>query len=631
MNATSATLIGTARTWRSEWQRRWRDATPTTRTRVQVGVFLTVILVAYHYSLSTLFQTLDLETPLAYLGLVPLIALGLAALRSRPSATEPQIYDRQVDYIVGVPLMLSAVAINLLLPKRLSAMFWIWRIDLLSFPFFVAGVATVVFGIRAVWRQRLAIGYLFLAWPLPYTDYFLKELNAVTTLTLSALTHLVHVIRVATPIAGSSGSIFSITHHGASFQLSVVSACSGVNGMVGFLLVGIAFGALVKGPFLHKTLWLAGGIALLWAINLGRLMLIFWTGKQYGEHFAVDVLHPFVGLVTFNLGVLAMLLMLRPAGLSIKVPSRFGSSSPAPLTSGLQRSPLAVPSMFSAVAVVAVMGLVLGVNNSGLRAYDLVAAANGEPKLTSYLHDPASPHGWAATFATQYTFAQPYFGESSLWYRYTYSPVAGPSNLSSSLPVVADVINTSNPASFDAYGVDACYKFHGYSLHDVRQVGLGGGITGQALSYTTGGSEPQDWSIVYWIWPVLDGSSTRYERVILYLLGGTQATIQAPGVTLTAKDSAGAAGSPQTNDTELSAERGFLTAFAREVIQAQGHVPAGAQLGRSVQLTGNAASAAQVAERARERAAQKKAGLLPPSTTTTTSTTLPSKVAPAGA
>ncbi len=53
------------------------------------------------------------------------------------------------------------------------------------------------------------------------------------------------------------------------------------------------------------------------------------------------------------------------------------------------------------------------------------------------------------------------------------------------MPVVADVINTPDLSSFSAYGVENCYTFHGYALADVAQVSLAGGITGQAMSYTS--------------------------------------------------------------------------------------------------------------------------------------------------
>jgi exosortase/archaeosortase family protein len=563
------------RDWRAGWEDRWRNADPATRRRVQVGVFLGVIVVAYHYSLTTLVQSLNLDTPLAYVGLVPFIALGLAAVGSRQATAEPPIYDRQVDYIIGVPLLATAFAINLLLPVRMSAMFWVWRIDLLSLPFFVAGTAAIIFGIRTLWRQRLAIAFLFLAWPLPYTALLIRQLNAVTSITLRALRFVLPIVHVGSPSLGGDPSTFNIVHHGVSFPLSVVSACSGVNGMVGFLLVGAAFGATVNGPRLRKAIWLGGGLFLLWVMNLVRLLLIFWVGQQFGEHFAIKVLHPFVGLVTFNVGVVIMVLLLKRAGLQIgKGTGPLLSQPKAEATTGAL--PLAVPRLYSAFGVVAVLGLVLGAVNTNLSRYNLVARADGEPKLASFLNYPASPPGWAATFSTEYNFAKPFFGESSSWYRYTYGPTLGPSDLHSSAPVVADVVNTNDLSSFSAYGVEACYRFHGYSLQSVRQIDLGGGITGQTLSYTTNGGR-QDWSIVYWIWPVQNGTSVRYERIILYGLNTSFVSVKQPGSSDAAPAQSTATGAVQ----ESKAQRTFLVAFAREIVQAQTSVPIGAMLPRN--------------------------------------------------
>jgi len=545
--------------WREHqaaWRARWADASSTARTRIQVGILLGVVVVAYHYSLQTLFKSLSLDTPLAYVGLVPFIALGLAVVRSRAIVSEPTIHDRQLDYIVGLPLLSAALAINLFLPKRLSAMFWVWRIDLLSLPFFVAGLACMIFGVRATWRQRLAIAYLLLVWPFPYSVILRRGLDAVTALTISGLTTITHVIPWAKPDPVAGGTLFTVVHGGKAFTMSVASACSGVNGIVGFLLVGTAFGAIVRGPRLRKTLWLAGGILLLWAMNLGRLMLIFGAGGLFGEHFALQVLHPVVGLITFNIGIVVMLLLLRPAGLRIAGGREMAARPDSSTDAGGRCGSLAVPRIYAATAVVVVLGLVLALTNTRLRSYDLVAAADGEPKLASYLAYPASPQGWKASFSEQYTWAKPYFGEDSAWYRYSYGPTFGTSDLHSDLPVIADVIDTGDLSSFSAYGVEACYRFHGYSLNDVQQVNLGGGINGQSLSYT---AKTTDWSIVYWIWPVKVGKTTRYERVILYTLGtGSVSDVSAK--------------------RDAKAHRDFLVAFAREVIISQAKVAPGSRL-----------------------------------------------------
>ena len=316
--------------WRDTWRRRWTDASQTTRTQIQVAVLLGAVLIAYNYSLSTLLQTVDQQTPLAYISLVPVIALALAAVRSRPLKPEPPIYDRQVDYTVGIPLILTAVAINELLPARMSAMFWVYRVDLLSLPIFVAGAVAIIFGCRVLWRQKLAIAFLFLAWPYPYQKYLLGVLNAFTSLTLLAMEKIAGWTHIATPAVSSDNGVFTVHHHGTAFALSIVSACSGVNGVVGFLLVGSAFAAIVRGPMLRKVLWLTGGMMLLWTLNLGRITFIFFAGSQWGESIAINVFHPLIGLFLFCVGVSVMLLLIRPLGMRIQM----GATSPRPSACG---------------------------------------------------------------------------------------------------------------------------------------------------------------------------------------------------------------------------------------------------------------------------------------------------------
>ena len=569
---------------RDDWQRRWQGATPANRTRVQLAVFVVAVLVAYHYSLSSLVRDLNLSTPLAYIGLVPAIALALAATRAHPGRLEPAIHDRQLDYIVGLPLIAAALAIEMLLPNKLSAMFWVWRIDLLSLPLFVAGAIALLFGTRVLWRQKIAVLYLLLAWPLPYSLLLLQVLNGFTSLTISALQAVIKVIPVATAIPGQGGQLFQVVHAGKAFPLSVVSACSGVDGVVGFVLVGSAFAAVVTGPRLRKLLWLAAGILLLWAINLGRIVFIFWAGKVWGEHVAIQILHPFVGLVTFSIGVVIMILGMGPLGLKIAVAApRSAGGALAAQGPAVGERPSAVPRVFGVIGLLAVVALVLGVNNTGLKSYDLVAGSTGEAKLASFSAHPASPAGWGVSYDTAYTWAQPYFGDSSSWLRYEYSPFGEGGNLHANLPITADVVNTTDLESFSAYNVQACYNFHGYTMRDVAQVSLGGGIKGQALSYDSG--THGDWTIVYWIWPVKGSGSTHYERVILYLQDTPGTQVSSPSSTAGISSLNGALDPGQVKDRRLIRERTFMVDFARQVVQAQAHQPAIAS-GSSTAATG---------------------------------------------
>ena len=566
------------RAWQEMWRRRWTDASQTTRTWIQVGVLIGAVLIAYNYSLSTLLETADQQTPLAYISLVPVIALALAAVRSRPLKPEPPIYDRQVDYTIGIPLILAALAINELLPARMSALFWYYRVDLFSLPIFVAGAVAIIFGCRVLWRQKLAIAFLFLAWPYPYQKYLLGVLNAFTNLTLLAMDKIAVWTHLAVPAPSSDNAVFSVTHHGTPFSLSIVSACSGVNGVVGFLLVGSAFAAIVRGPLVRKVLWLTGGIVLLWVLNLGRITFIFFAGKEWGESIAINVFHPFVGLVLFCVGVIVMLLLIRPLGMEIPLgsngpPAMTDRMSPdsapgSPAESQKRKVTLAVPKVYLAVAAVVIASLVVGISNVGLTTYNLVAGVSGTAKLTAFIQGPVAPQGWSADYETTYGWAKPLFGDNSIWNRYIMRSEAG-GTLHTNAPVGADVINTPDLSSFSAFGVQQCYAFHGYALADVTQVTLAGGITGQAMSYTS--QQFGSWSIVYWIVPVkMDTGSTSFERTVLYVQNSGPGVLVKGVTTAASVHNLGGSLSPSNEaDRALINNRTFLVAFADQLIYAQ--------------------------------------------------------------
>jgi exosortase/archaeosortase family protein len=529
---------------------------------VQLSLVVGGTVVAFHYSLLTLMEQLDVQSPLAYVGLVPVFALALAAAYVKPKPNEPDIYDRQLDYLVGVPLMLIAAAITMLLPHHMSATFWQWRVDLLAVPLFVAGLLAVVFGTRVLWRQRLAVLYLLLALPALYTVVLASTLERYTNFTVDALREIVKVIPVAKSVPFPGDPLFSVTHHGTAFSLAVVTACSGVDGLVGFLLIGLLFAAMMRGPMLRKALWLLSGLPLLWAINLGRIMFIFWAGKEWGETVALDVFHPFIGLVTFSAGVTVWALAHRVAGLRL---APMASAAPRAAAQPVSRAlPLAVPTIAGAAIFVLLASVIIGFSDTSLRAYNLVENAVGEPRLVSFLVNPAQVTGWRSSYMEQFDNGKPEFGLDSLWYRYIYQPVGPSRSLHASVPVTADVINAGGLSGFSAFTIQDCYNFHGWSERATVDENLGGGITGQSLSYNS--TEYGDWSVLFWIWPVKgtvgNPSATRYERVVLYLQDGSYGTVEDPMT--------GVKTSPAMSlDQRLVVNRDFLTAFAREIIKGQ--------------------------------------------------------------
>lgn len=537
--------------------------------------------VAYRTSIVTLVEGMQLDTPLAHLSLVPFISLGLAWIARRDPAG-PDIRDRQLDWIVGVPLLAVAIVMNGVLPRELSWEFWVWRIDLLSLPLFVSGLVSLLFGVRALWKYRLALLFLFLAWPYPYNVVLTRWLGRFTELTIGALTMVLQWLPWAERAAGSD-SRFVVVHESTPIQMSVASACSGANGLVGFLLVGLAFVLVVRGSRRRKLAWLATGALLVWVCNIARIMVIFWAARRYGESVAIEGFHPYVGLVVFNVAVLVMMLLMRPFGLRFGTERDDGERDGDDLAGGeasLRRAheptTLARPvrPAGAAMAVTAAV-LVVATFNGDLREYDRVASSLGAARLTSFAQSQERPDGWELRATDTYDWSKRFFGDSSTWVRYRYSQVPGArAELTANVPITVDVIETSNRASFSAYGVEQCYTFHGHRISGDEAVDLGSGVVGGVVTWE---NVKQDisWTSLYWHWPIKTPGGTRYERITLIMqdrpgntftsptigpqLAGDLVRIAAGGI----DDGSDAA----INEQRVTAQRQFMEAFAREMVR----------------------------------------------------------------
>jgi hypothetical protein len=195
--------------------------------------------------------------------------------------------------------------------------------------------------------------------------------------------------------------------------------------------------------------------------------------------------------------------------------------------------------------------------------------------VVDFQRDPGPPPGWSAHRTATYTWARRYFGEDSTWQRFAYTWKGKSSSpFRATMPLIADVITTSNLRTFSTYGIEACYRFHGYQLKNTDTVDLGGGVTGNVLAYYN----PQlrsDWSALYWYWPVQTPAGVRYERITLMLISTAKASIAAPppppavarSITLRLREAfRGEASSGAVND-RLLRSWSFMIGFARAVIQ----------------------------------------------------------------
>ncbi len=525
-------------------------------------LLLAALVVAYRYSLSSLLGSLGSDTPLAYVGLAPFIALGIAVLLSRPEQPASVVQDRYIDYLVGLPLLGTALLMAVVLPDRMSILFWFYRVDLLSLPLFAAGAVAVLFGAPALWRMRWAVGFLLLAWPVPYNFALDHGMAQFSNLTLASVRALLRVLPVATPSGASGGTIFMVHHAGATFPLSVVSACTGVDSFIGFGLVGMAVLTLVEGGKLAKGLWLGTGMVLVYGLNLVRLILIFWAGSRFGQTVALDGLHPVLGLVLFGAGVALMVSSLGRFRLDLR---------PAAPRVPPADQPAATPTrwrlhgrLFGAAVVVSLVAAAVGAADGNFGRFGPLAGQLGTPRLVSFAQAPIQLPGWSVQPIDRYDWASQYFGSGAVWTRYAYAPTAG-----GAATVLADVIDTPNLSSFSTYDVLACYDYHGYGLSGIQRVGLGAGVQATVMTLKIPGLVGR-WNALYWIWPVETALGTSYERIVLL------APVDAEYVVTAAYTGASAATRPISLGANLNQSRSFLVHFGRAVIGARSSDPSGA-------------------------------------------------------
>ncbi len=480
------------------------------RFPIRATAVVAAVAIAYNYSLETLVRGLDLQTPLAYLALVPPIAVLLGAANFRLQPNLPAIHDRQVDWIVGLLLIGIAAAFTVLLPSAYSAEYWLRRFDMLGLPFFAAGVISLVYGVRRLWAMRWAVAFLLLAWPDPYVSALASLIGASTDAALTAVTATLVVLPFGHPLGNG---VFLIDNASGPFSLAVSSACSGVNSLVGFLIVGAALNTVFRGGLLRRLAWLATGLIVVGALNVFRIDLIFVAGWLLGEPFAIDVLHPVAGVIVFGVGALAMLAMAPFFGLEIPRPEPVRRA----ITDQVQHRANIRPSHqvlrpAAAIGASLLLAIGMGLPNSAFASYDSLINAFGTPTLGTI--DPAtiSVTGWQASKPSDFGQATQYFGPNGTWERIAFAAAAPPPNTPST--VYLDVIRTDDSGTLAAYGVEACYDFHGFAQVDSATADVGAGVVAKVASYRSpiGGT---DWSILWWEWPYNAGGQTRFERIVL--------------------------------------------------------------------------------------------------------------------
>jgi hypothetical protein len=445
---------------------------------VEVVFACAVVAAAFGFALTGLLRGVFLLSPTAYVGLVPVVALGLMIARAQAPHYAPAIRDRYVDYAIGLPLLACSLVLLILFPAHASPGFWEARLDLLSLPLFTAGAVATIFGIRSLWRVRGGIAFLFFGMLVPLTASIETLLG---------------------PLGGA-------TSHGVLI---------GLKAALGALIVGLALMNLAYGPFLRKVLWVGAGVGLAWglAAAAGWVVLIDRPG-------AVDnaSLQRLVEFATFILSIFVMVSVMPLFGLRF---IRMGETSS--LASVVRGWPRSVASRhrppYVALSIVALAAVLAFIGESSLPRYSAVLTDTGAPRLSAGLLGRLAISGWSLQPIGSLAWVGRYYGPIATGQRYGLdcACASGAASDSSLPPVMVDDIVTPQDLPLSTAQLALIQPVRGARLVNLTRVDLGDGVIGHAAVYRQ--SSGPDWMAVYWDWPVVTTSGTRYEHIVVQASG----------------------------------------------------------------------------------------------------------------
>ncbi len=512
------------------WARRHRVLWP-------AAAIVLVTVVAYNLTLSSMFDFLRLETPLAYLPLLPFFSIGIALFTAhRYRHVSGGIRDRQIDFLIGIPMIVFALVLITLVPALASTYYWSNRPDVLSMAIFVGGLVTIFYGINWFWRLKGALIFLVLMWPALYLNIMPGVMQSFTDATNSALAKVVHLLPLGVSLTGQPGILSVHQANGVPLSVSVGTACSGADSVLGFLLIGAAILTAVGGGGVRKLLWMVVGLTLTFVVNVLRLTSILALASAGHPDLALGGYHAVIGLILFTLVVAAMMRLLPLFGLRPR-PDVVVSSRSRQLVPTIARGPVSVRRRRLVIGAMSLLAVLGGLINQGLAPYAAFQDGTGSPSVVPFATTSA-PAGMQVNYFQEYPWAKEYFGANSTFTRYYVSgaPSAAKRPTTAGLVqanlVYADVVRTDDKGSLDAYNLQNCFLFHDYNITTSERVDIGNGVTALLLNYAAPGTPPQRWASVSWAWPVDYKGQTYFERVTLtssLTNGGADADVSPSG------------------------------------------------------------------------------------------------------
>lgn len=262
---------------------------------VKIGLWVLLSVWPMIFYAQPLWQNALADTPIAYLILIPILAMGWAWW-NLGTITRPYPDDTEANLLLGG---LAALVIGFILavgPVRWPSTFVYQHVGLLLWPFWSLALAWILFGL-GVTRYILApLAYLFLAWPAIFGTLADRTQNLLTRWAITALTGLSH--NVPWLLSGQVGT-FYVRHGSQWIGVVVAQACSGADSLLGAAILIPLMLTVLKGPWRRMAMLVLTALVGALVINWLRLFIIVAAVHWIGGGWTFSYLHPVLGFILF--------------------------------------------------------------------------------------------------------------------------------------------------------------------------------------------------------------------------------------------------------------------------------------------------------------------------------------------
>jgi exosortase len=212
---------------------------------------------------------------------------------------------RYLPTIAGIIISTTAI----LLYWHGSYTFTPLEYHMFALPIFLTGLILILFNTQTLRQLAFPLAFLIFLTP-PPSEILYTIGSTLSIISSNASFAIIKAIGIPCTLTTEFGTpTIQITRpDGTTPQFGVDIACSGIYGLIGFLIFAVFIAYIIRDKPLKKLALFLIGLSLIYVLNIARITTILLIGYSQGEAAALQLFHMLGGWILIFIGTLLLLL-----------------------------------------------------------------------------------------------------------------------------------------------------------------------------------------------------------------------------------------------------------------------------------------------------------------------------------